>query len=503
MKTILLFGAGRSATVLIDYLLENAITENWKIVVADANPELARSKVGHSTRATAVSFDISRDEDRGNQVRHADLVISMLPPALHILVATDCVRYHKHLLTASYVDDAIRALQPAIEKAKLLFLCEMGLDPGIDHMSAMQLIESIRAKGGRITSFRSHCGGLVAPESDDNPWHYKISWNARNIVLAGKAGAHYREYGAEKRVPYEELFSPDRLVEVPGLGTWSWYPNRDSLSYTSLYGLNGTETFIRTTLRHPDFMYGWKNLIDLKLTDEVPQYETGGKSLQDLFKEHMDKNGFGEWLNQKLSERFAETKGMLENLMKLVEAENEADQEGEELPASFMAADDKGNLQEVEIDDVKNRAAAFLAEKMHQANLTLKQLFFLGLDDKDTKVNKGLCSPADLLQFAMEKKLSLRPYDKDMIVMLHEIGYANGKEHTETRSALIVKGENSLRTAMAKTVGLPLGIAAKLILNGKIKLTGLHIPTAREIYEPVLKELEQHDIRFHESVNPG
>jgi saccharopine dehydrogenase-like NADP-dependent oxidoreductase len=163
-----------------------------------------------------------------------------------------------------------------------------------------------------------------------------------------------------------------------------------------------------------------------------------------------------------------------------------------------MAADAKGNIEEVEIDEVKNKAAAFLAHKMHQANLTLKQLFFLGLDDKDTLVNKGLCSAADILQFAVEKKLALRPYDKDMIVMLHEIGYTQGGKQTGVRSSLVVKGENNLRTAMAKTVGLPLGIAARLILSGKIKLTGLHIPTHKEIYEPVLKELETQGVRFSE-----
>ena len=268
MKTILLFGAGKSATILIDYLLENAITENWKVLVADADLKLAQSKVNHSQRATAISVDINIAEDRVKYIRQADIVISLLPPSLHILVAGDCVRQHKNLLTASYLDTDIRSLQADIEKNKLLFLCEMGLDPGIDHMSAMKLIDEIQGKGGKIISFQSHCGGLVAPESDDNPWHYKISWNPRNIIMAGKAGAHFREKGEEKRIPFEELFTGERLVEIPEIGYLSWYPNRDSLSYTSLYGLEESSTFVRTTLRHPDFMYGWKNVIDLKLTDE-------------------------------------------------------------------------------------------------------------------------------------------------------------------------------------------------------------------------------------------
>ena len=500
MKTIFLFGAGKSATVLIDYLLENAISENWKIIVVDADLKLAQSKIGNSPLATAVSFDINDQEERSKHLRSADIVISLLPPSLHIEVAKDCVKHHKNLLTASYTDDDIRKLQPEIEKNKLLFLCEMGLDPGIDHMSAMKIIDEIHDKGGHITLFRSHCGGLVAPESDDNPWHYKISWNPRNIVMAGKSGAYFREDGKEKKMLYEELFVADRIVEVPDIGFLSWYPNRDSSGYTSLYGLEDTKTFIRTTLRHPDFMYGWKNVIDLKLTDETAQYETNGKTLQEAFKEHMDKNGFGEWLDQKLSDRFAETKNLMENLMKLMDAENEANEEGEKIPEAFMAADEKGNIEEIELDDVKNKAAAVVAQKMHEANLTLKQLFFLGLNDQDTLVNKGFCSPADILQFAVEKKLALRPYDKDMIVMLHEIEYRVGSQESGIRSSLVVKGENSLRTAMAKTVGLPLGIAAKYILNGKIKLTGLHIPIHKEIYEPVLKELGENGIEFHEEI---
>jgi saccharopine dehydrogenase-like NADP-dependent oxidoreductase len=498
MKTVLLFGAGKSATVLIDYLLDTAITENWKIIVVDADLKLAQSKIGTSQKATAVSFDIANAAERGKYIKQADIVISLLPPFLHIEVAKDCVKFQKNLLTASYVDDDIRKLEPDISKNKLLFLYEMGLDPGIDHMSAMQIIDSIHAKGGTISSFKSHCGGLVAPESDDNPWHYKISWNPRNIIMAGKAGAHYKENGSEKKLLYEELFTGENIVEIPGLGLLSWYPNRDSLSYTPLYGLQDTTTFIRTTLRHPDFMYGWKNIIDLKLTDETPQYNTDGKTLYQVFKEHMDKHGFGEWLNEKLSERFAETKGLMENLMKLMEAENEATQEGEKIPQTFMTADDSGNIQEIEIGEVKNRAAAYLAEQMHQANLTLKQLFFLGLDDQDTMVNKGFCSAADILQFAVEKKLSLRPYDKDMIVMLHEFVYKIGNKESAISSSLVVKGENNLRTAMAKTVGLPLGIAAKLILQGKIKLNGLHIPTKKEIYEPVLKELVTYGVEFNE-----
>jgi len=292
------------------------------------------------------------------------------------------------------------------------------------------------------------------------------------------------------------LFNTERIVDVPELGMMGWYPNRDSLSYAPLYGLGNTETFLRTTLRHPEFIYGWKKILELKLTDEEARYETDGKTLAAVFKQHMDQNNFGDWLSQQLNKQLDATKDIMDNLMKLAEFENEAKEAGAEISSSFLAADESGALKEIEIDSVKNEAAAYLAAKMHEANLTLKQLFFLGMDDSDTIINQGKCSAASLLQFAMEKKLALRPYDKDMIVMLHEIGFKKDGKQSEIKSALIVKGENSLRTAMAKTVGLPLGIAAKLILNGTIKLTGLQIPTLKEIYEPVLAELETLGVKF-------
>jgi saccharopine dehydrogenase-like NADP-dependent oxidoreductase len=498
MKKILLFGAGKSATVLIDYLLKNSGLEGWQLTVVDANLDLVRSKLGKAPHAFAASFDIRDNQERKKYIREADIVISLLPPSLHIVVAEECLELGRDLLTASYADQQMKNIRTEIENKQILFLCEIGLDPGIDHMSAMKMIDKIHSKGGRVVSFQSHCGGLVAPENDDNPWRYKISWNPRSVVLAGKAGAHYRENGEEKRLQYEELFDNSRMVEIPELGHLCWYPNRDSLDYASLYGLEDADTFIRTTLRYPDFMYGWKNILELKLTDETPRYETDGKSLYEIFKEHMDKNGFGEWVKNKLTERFTQTNDMLNSLTKLMEAEKEAKDEDFEIPQEFMSVDEKGNITEIELDDVKNRAASFLAYKMHEANLTLKQLFFLGLDDKTTMINKGFCSAADVLQLSIEKKLALGPTDKDMIVMMHEISYEVKGQNSEEKSLLIAKGEDNVRTAMAKTVGLPLGIATKLILNGTIQLKGLHIPTRKEIYEPVLRELELHDIKFKE-----
>lgn len=447
MKTILLFGAGRSATVLIDYLLEHAAHGNWQLILVDADLSLAKAKIGNSSAGKALAFDILHEEERGRQIIAADLVISLLPPSLHIEVARDCLKYSKNLLTASYVDPAIRQLEQEIKAKKLLFLYEMGLDPGIDHMSAMQLFDRIQQQGGLIRSFISHCGGLVAPESDDNPWHYKISWNARNIILAGKAGAHFLENGVEKNIPYESLFSPERTTRIPGIGELGWYPNRDSMSYITLYGLSAVETFIRTTLRHTDFLSGWKNLVALKLTDETAQYDTSNKTLRELFREHMVKNGFDNWMSENIT----------------------------------------GSTKDF--------------SRPQQTSLLLEQLLYLGMDDNELRMDKGICSAADILQFAAEKKLSLRPTDKDLVVMKHEIGWSADEKQQHIQSCLVVKGKDSLHTAMAKTVGLPLAIAAKYLLQGKFSLTGLHIPTSREIYEPVLRELADQGLVFVETAD--
>ncbi|MGZ5286609.1 MAG: saccharopine dehydrogenase C-terminal domain-containing protein [Flavisolibacter sp.] len=498
MKKVLLFGAGKSASVLIRYLLDHAARENWQLVLVDASLEQAQKKIGDSSYGMALAFDIRDEEQRATSISEAAIVISLMPPALHFLVAKDCIRFEKNLLTASYVDEQMRSLEPEIKEKGLLFLCEMGLDPGIDHMSAMKLINEIRDGGGTIQSFLSHCGGLVAPESDDNPWHYKISWNPRNVVNAGKAGAIFKLDGEIREMEYPELFAEKRFVPVPDSEVLCWYPNRDSLSYIPLYGLENCSTFIRTTLRHPDFIYGWKNIVDLKLTDEKNQYDTDNKSLQQMFKEHMDQNGFTEWLEQKLQDQFTSTKSLLAELVNLVELEQKAAEKGIEQVEEFMVVDDNGDLKNIDIDELKVNAAATLADKMHDASLTLKQLFYLGLDDATTLVNKGRCSAADVLLLALEKKLVLQPEDRDMVVMLHEIEYGVGNEKFKATSTLIVKGNDEIHTAMASTVGLPLGIAARLVLNGTIQTTGLHIPILPEIYEPVLNELKDHGIVFNE-----
>ena len=362
-KHILLFGAGKSATVLIDYLKQLSSEKNWQVTVADSSTKTVQQKVGEHSNVHAAGVDVLNDEERKKYISSADLVISLMPPQLHYMIAVDCIEQKKHLLTASYVDEDIKKLSSQIKDNNILFLYEMGLDPGIDHMSAMQLIHSIKKTGADIVSFKSHCGGLIAPESDDNPWHYKISWNPRNIIMAGKAGAVYKEDGKEISVKYEQLFSVNHGVDVPGLGWYAYYLNRDSLSYLNLYDLDDVSTFMRTTLRHPDFCFGWKNIIDLKLTDEEKVYDTNGLTISGFFKQHFEKHGFGEWLTKLLSSRLEYAKSMMEQLMNLMQAEQEALNEGEQPEDDFMMIDEKGELTTLNVDEVKNRAA----ESCHQS----------------------------------------------------------------------------------------------------------------------------------------
>ena len=499
MKHILLFGAGKSATVLIDYLKDLADEKNWNVTVADVSLDIAKSKTGLHNRVKPFEINLENTEARKQLIQSADIVISLMPPHLHYLLALDCIEYSKNLLTASYIDKQTQDLAEQVKAKGILFLYEMGLDPGIDHMSAMQIIHHIHEQGGRITSFMSHCGGLVAPESDDNPWHYKISWNPRNVVMAGKAGAVFLENGHIKNIAYENLFDVANLVELPNAETLAFYPNRDSLGYINIYGLEGIETFVRTTLRHPEFCFGWKNIVDLKLTDENKIYETNGMTIAQFFKQHFNRNNFSNWLDEMMMTRLNAAKDTMEKLMQIMEAEEDAMDEGELPEQTIMMVDESGTLNSIDVDEVKENAAEMVAVKMNEANISMKQLFYLGIDDHETLINLGLCSAADVLQFIAEKKLVLSANDRDMIVMLHEFKYQLNGKNKSLKSLLRVIGDSHTHTAMAKTVGLPLGIAAKLILEGEINEAGLHIPILPEIYQPVLKELEKHYIRFEET----
>jgi saccharopine dehydrogenase-like NADP-dependent oxidoreductase len=502
MRHILVFGSGNSAASLIEYLMKEAAFNNWLITVAEMPPVTTPVITNPPSHLQTIVINPDNEPERQQLIAAADIVISLLPAALHQFIITDCLRFNKHLLTPAYIDDTLAGMHTTIKQQNLLFLCEMGLNPGIDHMAAMQHIHRIKANGGVITSFTSHCGGLISPESDDNPWHYKMTGTLHNVVLAGIDGAVFKEDGTVRQLPYEQLFDPNRLIHIPALGYLAWYPNRDSLHYMPLYGLPNASTFMRTTLRYPEFCFGWKNIVELKLTDATRRYHTDGLTLQQFFQEHFANHGFGEWIEKQLTARFAQTKQLLEKLQQLLEAEQEANEDERIALQDFMMVDNSGQLMDVNLDAIKSQAAATVVGQMHEANLSMKQLFFLGMDDDQTIINKGNCSAAEVLQFAMEQKLLLQPADKDLVVLQHEIGYElDGEKHLAS-SSLVVKGEDHLNTAMAKTTGLPLGIAAKQILRGNIPETGLHIPVMSSVYVPVLQELEKNGLRFEENDLP-
>jgi saccharopine dehydrogenase (NADP+, L-glutamate forming) len=297
-QTILIIGAGKSATVLIQYLQQKAVENDWYILLADGDEVVAKNKWNNAPNGSALGIDIENDLDRQNLIQKADIVVSMMPAQLHFLVAKDCLEFGKPLFTASYVDDNMRSIAAEIESKQLLFLCEMGLDPGIDHMSAMAIIDEIHEKGGKISSFKSHCGGLVAPENDDNPWHYKISWNPRNIILAGKAGAIYLENGSTVSKNYPEIFDQTPVVDLPGIGHLAYYPNRNSLSYIDTYHLHGVKDFVRTTLRYPAFCTGWNAIVQLHLTDEKVNDLAPNTTVQNWFANHIQQNGLEQILDK-------------------------------------------------------------------------------------------------------------------------------------------------------------------------------------------------------------
>ena len=431
---LLLLGAGRSASALLQYLLRHAPAERWFLTVADAQPaHLAPVLAAHSRSARVVPFEAQDAARLDELVAEADIVISMLPAALHPLVARACLRHRRHLATASYVSPEIRALHPEAAAAGLVFLMECGLDPGLDHMSAMQVINELKAKGARLTGFRSYCGGLLAPASEgDNPWRYKFTWNPRNVVLAGQGGpAHYLENGREKLIPYPELFGRAESLAVPGHGHFEGYANRDSLTYRQVYGLANLQTMLRGTLRRPGYCAAWQALVTLGLTDDARP---------------------------------------LGNPATLPWAALVAQVLGEEIPAEQVAA----------------RVAARLALDPHGPELT--RLAWLGLF---TARPVGLpdATAAQLLEHLLADKWQLGPHDRDQVVMQHQVEYELNGEKRRRTASLVVTGADATHTAMAQTVGLPLGMAVRRLARGEVAGRGVVIPTTADLYAPVLQEL--------------
>ncbi|OYU94295.1 MAG: saccharopine dehydrogenase [Bacteroidetes bacterium B1(2017)] len=437
MKKILVIGAGLSASYLINYLLKNASKEKWMITVADANLELAQQKIGKSKFATAIALNIEDASNRKKLISEADLVVSLLPAHLHILAAHDCLELHKHLVTASYLSEEMKALHTQALKANILFLNEIGLDPGIDHLSAMQLIQDIQAKGGEIQSFESYCGGLVAPEFDDNPWNYKFTWNPRNVIVAGQATARYLENGLLKFIPPNRIFTQTKAIKVGKHGQFESYANRDSLGYIEPYGIGSAKTVLRGTLRRKGYSEAWNCLVKLGLTDDsytLPHSET-------------------------LSYR--------------------------ELVCALISGATNENLE--------SNLAEFL--EVSKASKLFKKISWLGLFEP-TPIGLMNATPAQALQKLLQEKWKLKKGELDQIVMKHELTYLQDNKLKQAHSYLVVNGENQVLTAMAKTVGLPMAIATKLILQGKIKARGVQIPLSREFYEPILKELESFGVKF-------
>ncbi len=439
MSKILIIGAGRSSSSLISYLLTNAGTYNWQITIADANKAAVEAKIAdYKENATAVEFDATDAALRETLIARADLVISMLPAFMHGDVARDCVRLGKHLATASYVSAEMRELDAEAKQKHILLLNECGLDPGIDHASAMKVIDHLKSIGGKITGFKSFCGGLVAPESNDNPWGYKFSWNPRNVVLAGQGTAQFIEDGKLKFIPYNRIYTQVETIEMDGYGKFDGYANRDSISYKEPYGLSDTTTMLRGTLRMPGYCKAWNVFVKLGLTDDTYKIRNA------------DSMTYTQLLEAFLPNGNASTKVKL---------------------SAFMGA---------EMDDA-------VMEKLEYLEL---------FSNKPIRMKEG--SPAELLQQLLEEKWLLKPGDKDMIVMQHQFEYQLNGAYKQLNSSLVVIGDDEVHTAMAKTVGLPLAITVKNFLTGKFSLYGVQIPTVKEIYEPMLAELETLGVTFVE-----
>jgi saccharopine dehydrogenase (NADP+, L-glutamate forming) len=440
MKSILILGAGRSSGALIQYLSNQSTSNNFKIKVGDRSLELALEKADGLANTLAFSFDIEDEQQRSKEISEASIVVSLLPPSLHILAAKDCIAFNKNLVTASYISPEINAFNDEAKAKGILLLNECGLDPGIDHMSAMEIIHRLKNEGATITSFKSYTGGLVAPESNDNPWGYKFTWNPRNVILAGQGTAKYISNGKYHYLPYNHLFIETTVIDVGVNGKYDGYANRDSLSYRKHYGIDNIPTLIRGTLRHEGYCAAWNVFVKLGLTDDTFVVEDSlHLTYADLVDAFIPESITGSTLEQRLC-----------------------------------------NFMNIPVDGV-----------------IINKIKYTGILNNDI-IGIPNASPAVILQKLLESKWVLKEHDKDMIVMQHQFEYILNGVQKKLHSSLVVKGDDTLNTAMAKTVGLPLGIATKLILQERIKMAGVHMPTSKEIYEPILAELGLMGISFEE-----
>ena len=441
MRKILIVGAGKSSPYLIKYLLDKSQEEELLIHITDLDTNHIK-KYQKYENCKVSPINISSEKEREEFISESDLVISMLPARFHIILAKSCLKLKRNLLTASYVSEEMKTLTDDIKNSKLLFLNEMGLDPGIDHMSAKKIIDELVANGAKINSFKSYTGGLIAPESDNNKWNYKFTWNPRNVVLAGQGiPAKYIENNKYKYIPYNRLFKNTEKIKIEKYGQFEVYPNRDSLKYREIYSLNNIKTMIRGTIRKVGFSESWNMFVKLGLTN-------------DSFKISNSENmSFKEYVN------------------------------------CFLPYDDKLSIEE--------KLQRVLSISKGDENWEkIKEIDILSSNKKIPLKN---ASPAQILEYILKDAWKLEKKDKDMIVMYHEFGYETSLgENEKIISTMVCKGKDDTYTAMAKTVGLPLAISSILLLNNKINLTGIHTPIDKEIYNPVLKELEANGINFEE-----
>ena len=445
MRSILIFGAGKSSSSLVNYLLEKSGSESLELIVADISPDNARLLVKDHPKGRVVQLDIFQDEQRKEQIRKADLVISMLPASLHTLVARDCIEFGKNLVTASYISDDLKKMDPEVKKKGLVFMNEIGLDPGLDHMSAMQVIDRIKSQGGKMIMFESFCGGLIAPESDSNLWHYKFTWNPRNVVVAGQGGvAKFIQEGKYKYIPYHKLFRRTEFLEVEGYGRFEAYANRDSLKYREIYGLEDILTLYRGTIRKVGFSRAWNIFVQLGMTDDSYVME-GSEDMS-----------YRDFTN------------------------------------SFLAYSP--------FDSVELKLRHYM--NIEQDDSIWYKILELDLFNPDKKIGLKNATPAQILQKILTEKWTLERDDKDMIVMYHKFGYELNGEVKQIDSNMVVIGDDQTYTAMAKTVGLPVALATIKILNGEIRTPGVQLPIKKDVYAPILKELENFGIHFNEKEVP-
>jgi saccharopine dehydrogenase-like NADP-dependent oxidoreductase len=441
MRKILIIGAGRSASSLIKYLLDKSDAEKLLLTIADLSEELANKKTENHKNARAIFFDVCNEFQRKQEIQQADIVISMLPAHLHIEVAKDCILYKKNMITASYISEEMKSLDFQAKESQIVLMNEIGLDPGIDHMSAMKIMDEIKSKGGKIILFESFCGGLVAPESDTNLWNYKFTWNPRNVVLAGQGGAaKFIQEGTYKYIPYHKLFRRTEFLEVEGFGRFEAYANRDSLKYREVYGLQNVDTCYRGTIRRVGFSKAWDVFVQLGMTDDTYIIDDS---------EHMSNRDFV-------------------NLF---------------LP-----------YHPTDSVEIKFRHQL----KIDQDDVIWDKLLELDLFNKSIVTGLKNATPAQMLEKILSHNWTLQPEDKDMIVMYHKIGYEINGEQKQIDSTMVCLGDDQTYTAMAKTVGLPVAIATLKILNSEIQTTGVQLPISKEVYLPILEELEKYGVVFKE-----